>query len=199
MGWSILCSFYSQYQPNFVPGVLATQRKGRFLHLATKVGRSANILQICKLAELPDFFFISVFSPMCQIADVDFNLQAQFFCEPQIWFKSVKKIYLNWPVFRIHNIFEWIRIRGSMPLANGSWSDPKPGYGSCFFRHWPSRCQQKTICFWTFFLLITVWKYIYMIFQRLKVKKGHKIVGIEVLLTIFAWWQKEFCSSLCRT
>ncbi len=29
-----------------------------------------------------------------------------------------------------------IRIRGSMPLTNGS--------GSCYFRHWPSRDQQKT-------------------------------------------------------
>ncbi len=41
-----------------------------------------------------------------------------------------------WAVFRIRDIMEWIRIRGSMPLTNGS--------GSCFFRHWPLRCQQKT-------------------------------------------------------
>jgi hypothetical protein len=34
----------------------------------------------------------------------------------------------------------WIRIRGSMPLTNGSGF----GSGSCYFRHWPSRCQQKT-------------------------------------------------------
>ncbi len=41
------------------------------------------------------------------------------------------------PVLRIHDILGWIRIRirGSMPLTNGS--------GSCYFRHWPSRCQQK--------------------------------------------------------
>jgi hypothetical protein len=32
-------------------------------------------------------------------------------------------------VFRIHDIVVWIRIRGSMPLANGS------GSGSCYFRH----------------------------------------------------------------
>jgi hypothetical protein len=30
-------------------------------------------------------------------------------------------------VFRIHEILLWIRIRGSMPLTNGS--------GSCYFRH----------------------------------------------------------------
>jgi hypothetical protein len=36
-------------------------------------------------------------------------------------------------VLRIHDILGWIWIRGSMPLTNGS------GY----FRHWPSRCQQK--------------------------------------------------------
>ncbi len=39
------------------------------------------------------------------------------------------------PVLRIHDILGWIRIRGSMPLTNGS--------GSCYYRHWPSRCQQK--------------------------------------------------------
>jgi hypothetical protein len=38
-------------------------------------------------------------------------------------------------VLRIHDILVWIRIRirGPMPLTNGSGS-----------RHWPSRCQQKT-------------------------------------------------------
>ncbi len=41
-------------------------------------------------------------------------------------------------VFRIHDILVWIRIRGSMPLNNGS------GCGSFYFHHWPSRCQQKT-------------------------------------------------------
>ncbi len=46
------------------------------------------------------------------------------------------------PVLRIHDILGWIRIRilGSMPLTNGSGS----GSGSCYFRQWPSRCQQKT-------------------------------------------------------
>jgi hypothetical protein len=34
------------------------------------------------------------------------------------------------PVLRIHDILAWIRIRGSMPVTNGS------GSGSCFFfRH----------------------------------------------------------------
>jgi hypothetical protein len=46
-------------------------------------------------------------------------------------------------VLRIHDIFVWIRIRGSMPLTNGSGF----GSGSCYFRHCPSRCQQKTIFF----------------------------------------------------
>ncbi len=43
-------------------------------------------------------------------------------------------------MFRIHDILVWIRIRRSMPLTNGSRS----GSGSCYFCHWPSRCQQKT-------------------------------------------------------
>ncbi len=65
-------------------------------------------------------------------------------------------------VLRIHDIFGWIRIRGSMPLTNGSGSVS----GSCYFRHWPSRCQQKTNFLTQFFLLITFWSYIYIIFQR---------------------------------
>ncbi len=42
-------------------------------------------------------------------------------------------------MLRIHDILVWIRIwiRGSMPLTNGS--------GSCYFRHRPSRCQQKKV------------------------------------------------------
>ncbi len=51
------------------------------------------------------------------------------------------------PVLRmtLHDIFVWILIRGSMPLTNGSWSGFESG--SCYFRHWPSRCQQKLILF----------------------------------------------------
>ncbi len=45
-------------------------------------------------------------------------------------------------------------------------SDPDPGSGSCYFRHWPSRCQQKTNFLTQFVLLITFWSYIYIIFQR---------------------------------
>ncbi len=78
-------------------------------------------------------------------------------------------------VLRIHVILVWIRIGGSMPLTNGS--------GSCYFRHWPSTCQQKTI-FLQFFLLHLHLHH----FSKIKVKKSHKIVGIKVFLTIFAWW-----------
>ncbi len=54
-------------------------------------------------------------------------------------------------------VWIWILIwiRGSMPLTNGS--------GSCYFRHWPSRCKQKTNLK-KVFLLITFWRYIYIIF-----------------------------------
>ncbi len=63
------------------------------------------------------------------------------------------------PVFRIHDIFAWIRIRGSMPLTNGS--------GSCYFRHWPSRCQPKTNFLTQFFLLVTSLHY----FSKIKSQK----------------------------
>ena len=60
----------------------------------------------------------------------------------------------NLLIYAIHSLSQWCksmifgvdpdpdprnRIRGSMPLTNGS------GFGSCsvYFHHWPSRCQQK--------------------------------------------------------
>ncbi len=70
----------------------------------------------------------------------------------------------------------WTQCCGSMTFWGGSGSgsadpclwlmDPDPGYGSCYFRHWPSRCQQKTKFLTQFFLLITFWRYNYIIFQR---------------------------------
>ncbi len=66
-------------------------------------------------------------------------------------------LFVHFSVFRIHDILVWIRIRGSMPLTNGS------GSGSCYCRHWPSRCQQKSNFLTQFFLLVTFWRYIYII------------------------------------
>ncbi len=70
---------------------------------------------------------------------------------------------IRYAVFHIHDILVWIQICGTMPLTNGSrcWS------GSCYFRHWPLRHQQKPRGK-KIFLLITVW--------------------IKVFLTIFALW-----------
>ncbi len=83
--------------------------------------------------------------------------------------------------FSIH-IFPFCQCCGSMTFWGGSGSgsadpclwllgpdsdpDPDPGSGSCYFRHWPSRCQQKTNFLTQFFLLITFWRYIYIIFLR---------------------------------
>jgi hypothetical protein len=60
----------------------------------------------------------------------------------QIYFENLST------VLQIHDILGWIRIRirGSMPLTNGS--------GSCYFRQWPSRCQQETNFFSQFFCLL---------------------------------------------
>jgi hypothetical protein len=70
------------------------------------------------------------------------------------------------PVLRIHDILVWIRIRirGSMPLTNGS------GSGSFFFHHWPSRCQQKTNFFKKFFSTVLL-KVLLHHFSKIKSQK----------------------------
>ncbi len=63
----------------------------------------------------------------------------------------------------------WIRIRiwirGSMPLTNKSGSGSVCGSGSCYFRHWPSQDANKKQIFKKVFLLITFWRYMYIIFK----------------------------------
>jgi hypothetical protein len=92
----------------------------------------------------------------------------------QMYLQScVRRLPKYWPptpVFWIHDILVWvrIRIRESMPLTIGS------GFGSgsgSWIRilpvcHWPARCQQKTNFLTQLFLLVTFWRYIYIIFQR---------------------------------
>jgi hypothetical protein len=68
-------------------------------------------------------------------------------------------------VFRIHDILMWIRIRGSMPRI-------RIRIRSCYFRHWPSRCQQKTNFLIPFFRLVSFWRYIYVhYFSKIKSQK----------------------------
>ncbi len=68
-------------------------------------------------------------------------------------------------VLRIHDILVLIRFSGSMPTLTNRF-----GFGSCYFRQRPSRRQQK------------------LIFKDKKSKRSHKTKGINVVLTIFAWW-----------
>ncbi len=65
----------------------------------------------------------------------------------------LRSIWDGRSVLRIHEIFVRIRIRGFIPLPNGSES--RCGSGSCYFRQLPSIHQ-----------LITFWRFIYIIFQR---------------------------------
>ena len=70
---------------------------------------------------------------------------------------------------------------GSMTFWGGSGSgsadpclclmDPDPESGSCYFRHWPWRCQQKTNFLTQFFLLLTFWRYILHFFSKIKSQK----------------------------
>ncbi len=66
-------------------------------------------------------------------------------------------------VLRIHEILVRIRIRGTRPLTNGSGSGC-----CCYFRRWT---QQKNVFFWVF-LLVTFWRYIYIIFKDKIIKKS---------------------------
>ncbi len=72
----------------------------------------------------------------------------------QTTYYSENQAFCFEPELRIHDILGWIRIRGSMPLTNGSGSGSDPDPGSCYFRHWPSRCQQKTNFLTQFFCLL---------------------------------------------
>ncbi len=67
--------------------------------------------------------------------------------------------------------------------------DPDSGSGSCYFRHWPSRCQQKTILFKKFFCSLPFEGTFTSFFKdNKKVQRSHKTVGIKVFLTIFSCW-----------
>jgi hypothetical protein len=77
-------------------------------------------------------------------------------------------------VFRIRDILVWIRIRGSMPLTNGS--------GSFYFRHGHSRGQTKNKFFLKFFCLLLFEGTFTLFFKDKKYKRSHKTVGIMVFI-----------------
>ncbi len=68
---------------------------------------------------------------------------------------------------RMHSKSEWFyQCCGSMTF----WCGSGCGSRSCYFHHWPSR-RKKTNFSKKVFLHITFWRYIFIIFQRQKVKK----------------------------
>ncbi len=82
-----------------------------------------------------------------------------------------------------------IQCCGSMTFWYGSESADlflTNGFGSCYFRHWPSRCQQQKtnffLIFSSYFFLKVHWHH----FSKIKSKRSHKTLRITVLLTIFA-------------
>ncbi len=75
-------------------------------------------------------------------------------------------------VLRNIDILGWIRIRGSMPLTNGS------GSGSCYFRHYPSRCQQKTYFLTQYFGLLLFKLHLHH-FSKIKSQKKSKNSRIQ--------------------
>ncbi len=127
--------------------------------------------------------------------------------EYKVWLVFIKKLFfvlafLVCCLLFPHSPTAWIRSQQccrSMTFWCGSGSgsgsadpcfwlmDPDPGSGSCYFRHWPSRCQQKS----NFCLNFSAYYFLKVHlhhFYKIKVKKSHKIVGIKVFPTTFAWW-----------
>ncbi len=96
------------------------------------------------LHEIIDTFFAKT-SPNCSFSMTEYERFGLVFTKTRVYKFG-------------HRTFWGISGFGSVPLTNGS--------GSCYFRHWPSKCQQKNNFLTQFFLLITFWSYIYIIFQR---------------------------------
>ncbi len=90
-------------------------------------------------------------------------------------------------VLRIHDMLVWIWIRGFLPLTNESGF----GSGSCYFRYWPLRRQQKTKFLNKIFCLLLFEGTFTSFFKEKKSKRSRKTVGIKVFLTVFAWWYKD--------
>ncbi len=76
--------------------------------------------------------------------------------------------FMSAAVFRIRHILVRIRIRGSVPLTN--WSGSRSG--SCSCRLWPSGLQQKIYIFF-FAYYCTLWRYIYIVLQKIKSHKSY--------------------------
>jgi hypothetical protein len=90
-------------------------------------------------------------------------------------------------VLRIHDILVWIRIRGSMPLTNGS-ADPDVDPDPAIFVTDLQDANKKIIFtnkfyYRTFEGTFTVFISLH---NKIKSKKRHKTVGIKVFLTILA-------------
>ncbi len=80
-------------------------------------------------------------------------------------------------MLRFRDILVRIRIRGSVPLVNGS------GSGCCYFHQWPSRRQKKISS--DFFCLLLVQGTFTYFSKRKVIKKSirsHKTVEIKIFL-----------------
>ncbi len=69
---------------------------------------------------------------------------------------------MTWPVLRIHDIL--VRICRYMPLTNGSGSGFR--FRSCYYHHCLPDVNKKLIFLQKFFCIFTLWRYIYIFFQK---------------------------------
>ncbi len=100
---------------------------------------------------------------------------------------KLAKVSSVWYVaLKINNCYR--QCCGSMTFWRGSGSGcgcgSGCGSGSCYFRHWPSRCQQKT----NFKNSFSAYHLLRVHLHHFLKIESHKAVGIKVFLTIFALW-----------
>ncbi len=137
----------------------------------TRIGSAHYWLETERLDSLreADLFLFSSFASLAS-----FCLWARIWTQQWLWGWILQTPYnvvgtnlcQYTPVFRIHEILGWIRIRRSMPLTHG----PGSGFGSwiwiLLFSSLNFKMPAKYYFLTQFSLLITFWRYIYIIFQR---------------------------------
>ncbi len=119
--WTQGCGFVSFWASQIRIRIHYSQLRIRILPSSSK-NRKKNLDFYCFVTSL----WLLIFEEWCKCTSVP-DLDLHVFGPLRFASVSQISILIRIHVLRIHDILVWIRIRGSMPLTNGS--------GSCYFRH----------------------------------------------------------------